>query len=281
MPLEQQLNDTLKQAMKDKDQPTSDVVRMIKTKIMERRTAKGFTGEVDDALITDVIAAYKKTLQKARRGVREARRQGQGAGRSAALRDRLLRALPAEGARPRGAARARQGAHGRARRHRRQADGQAARRHHEDAQGARRGQRHQAHRRRAAEVRRIDRRARSARGEPRVVERGDARAQQPQARPGGVPARGRLDAVPRGARARRRAVGALAPAPVLQRRAGHAVAGAARRARHRRRHQRRGDRLRADSSPRSRGSPPTSSAPTSTTGCRARRAIGGASTACS
>ena len=65
MPLEQQLNDTLKQAMKDKDQPTSDVVRMIKTKIMERRTAKGFTGQVDDALIGDVIAAYRKQLQKA------------------------------------------------------------------------------------------------------------------------------------------------------------------------------------------------------------------------
>jgi uncharacterized protein YqeY len=65
MPLEQQLNDTLKQAMKDKDQRTTDVVRMIKTKVMERRTAKGFTGEVDDALITDVIAAYRKQLQKA------------------------------------------------------------------------------------------------------------------------------------------------------------------------------------------------------------------------
>ena len=65
MPLEQQLNDTLKQSMKDKDQRTSDVVRMIKTKIMERRTAKGFTGQVDDALIGDVIAAYRKSLQKA------------------------------------------------------------------------------------------------------------------------------------------------------------------------------------------------------------------------
>ena len=65
MPLEQQLTDTLKQAMKDKDSATSDVVRMIKTKIMERRTAKGFTGQVDDALITDVIAAYRKQLQKA------------------------------------------------------------------------------------------------------------------------------------------------------------------------------------------------------------------------
>ena len=65
MGLEQQLNDTLKQAMMAKDQRTSDVVRMIKTKIMERRTAKGFSGNVDDALITEVIAAYRKQMQKA------------------------------------------------------------------------------------------------------------------------------------------------------------------------------------------------------------------------
>lgn len=65
MGLEEQLNDTLKQAMRDKHQATTDVVRMIKTKIMERRTAKGFSGAVDDALITDVIGAYKKQLQKA------------------------------------------------------------------------------------------------------------------------------------------------------------------------------------------------------------------------
>lgn len=65
MGLEAQLSDTLKQSMKDKDQKTSDVVRMIKTKIMERRTAKGFSGTVDDALILDVIGAYRKQLQKA------------------------------------------------------------------------------------------------------------------------------------------------------------------------------------------------------------------------
>jgi uncharacterized protein YqeY len=65
MGLEQQLNDTLKQAMKDKDQVTADTVRMIKTKIMERRTAKGFSGTVDDALILEVISAYRKQLQKA------------------------------------------------------------------------------------------------------------------------------------------------------------------------------------------------------------------------
>src|SRR5215475_3144136 len=65
MALEQQLNDTLKQAIKDKDLKSADVVRMLNTKLMERRTAKGFTGEVDDALVLDVIGAYRKQLQKA------------------------------------------------------------------------------------------------------------------------------------------------------------------------------------------------------------------------
>ena len=65
MGLEQDLNDMLKQAMKGKDTRTSDVVRMIKTRVQERRTAKGFTGEVDDPLVRDVIGAYRKQLQKA------------------------------------------------------------------------------------------------------------------------------------------------------------------------------------------------------------------------
>lgn len=65
MPLEQTLNDTLKQAIRDRDGRTADVVRMLKTRITERTTARGFTGTVDDALIADVIAAYRKQLQKA------------------------------------------------------------------------------------------------------------------------------------------------------------------------------------------------------------------------
>ena len=65
MGLENQLNDTLKQAIKDKDLRTADVVRMLKTKIMERRTSKGFSGEMDDAQVLDVIGAYRKQLQKA------------------------------------------------------------------------------------------------------------------------------------------------------------------------------------------------------------------------
>lgn len=65
MALEQQLDERLRQALKEKDTRTADVVRMLKTKLSERRTAKGFSGQVDDALVLDVIGAYRKQLQKA------------------------------------------------------------------------------------------------------------------------------------------------------------------------------------------------------------------------
>jgi hypothetical protein len=65
MGLEQQLNETLTRAMKERDAPTAEVVRMLKTRLQERRTAKGFSGTVDDALVTDVIGAYRKQLVKA------------------------------------------------------------------------------------------------------------------------------------------------------------------------------------------------------------------------
>jgi uncharacterized protein YqeY len=57
MALEQTLNDTLTQAIKARDARTADVVRMLKTKVQERRTAKGFAGAGDDALVLDVISA--------------------------------------------------------------------------------------------------------------------------------------------------------------------------------------------------------------------------------
>ncbi len=65
MGLEQQLNERLTRAIKGQDARTADVVRMVKTKLQERRTAKGFSGTVDDALVLDVIGAYRKQLQKA------------------------------------------------------------------------------------------------------------------------------------------------------------------------------------------------------------------------
>src|ERR1700694_1210448 len=65
MALEDELTNRLTQAIKGKDGRTADVIRMLKTRLQERRTAKGFSGQVDDALVLDVIGAYRKQLQKA------------------------------------------------------------------------------------------------------------------------------------------------------------------------------------------------------------------------
>jgi uncharacterized protein len=64
--LEGQLREELTASIKAKDLKTANLIRMINTKIMERRTAKNFSGTVDDALVLDVIATYKKQMEKAR-----------------------------------------------------------------------------------------------------------------------------------------------------------------------------------------------------------------------
>src|SRR5579859_6226657 len=64
--LEAQLREQLTAALKAKDLKTANLIRMINTKIMERRTHKDFKGTVDDALILDVIGAYKKQMEKAK-----------------------------------------------------------------------------------------------------------------------------------------------------------------------------------------------------------------------
>jgi uncharacterized protein len=77
MSLEQTLNDTLTQAIRAKDGRTAAVVRMLKSRITERRTSKGFAGQVDDALVLDVIGAYRKSLQKALPDYEKAGERGQ------------------------------------------------------------------------------------------------------------------------------------------------------------------------------------------------------------
>jgi hypothetical protein len=64
--LEASLREQLTAALKAKDLKTANLIRMINTKIMERRTAKDFVGQVDDALVLDVIRSYKKQMEKAR-----------------------------------------------------------------------------------------------------------------------------------------------------------------------------------------------------------------------
>ena len=66
MPIEADITSLLKDAMRAKDARTADCIRMIKTKHMERRTAAGFKGPLDDQLWLEVIAAYQKQLRKSR-----------------------------------------------------------------------------------------------------------------------------------------------------------------------------------------------------------------------
>ena len=66
MSIEAQLAELLKASMRAKDARTADCIRMIKTKHMERRTAAGFKGPLDDALGLDVVTSYQKHLRKSR-----------------------------------------------------------------------------------------------------------------------------------------------------------------------------------------------------------------------
>jgi uncharacterized protein YqeY len=65
MSIEDALRQRLTAAIRARDLATANAIRMINTKVMERRTAKGFVGKVDDALHVEVIAAYSKSLRKA------------------------------------------------------------------------------------------------------------------------------------------------------------------------------------------------------------------------
>src|SRR4030095_10665558 len=66
MAIDAQLNDLLKEAMRAKDQRTKDVIAMIKTKHMERRTAPGFKDALDERLWPGDIPSYQKQLRKTR-----------------------------------------------------------------------------------------------------------------------------------------------------------------------------------------------------------------------
>jgi uncharacterized protein YqeY len=66
MSIELQIAELLKESMRNRDSATADCLRMIKTKHMERRTAAGFKGPLDDSLWQDVVASYQKQLRKTR-----------------------------------------------------------------------------------------------------------------------------------------------------------------------------------------------------------------------
>lgn len=65
MSIEEQLNNRMKDAMRNKKAQELDVLRMVKTQAQTAKTAPGFDGNADDAFWLDVIGKYVKQQQRA------------------------------------------------------------------------------------------------------------------------------------------------------------------------------------------------------------------------
>ena len=65
MAIQDEIESRLKSALREKDQAVLDVLRMLKSRVQEKTTAKGFSGDITDALWLEVIAAYQKQMKKA------------------------------------------------------------------------------------------------------------------------------------------------------------------------------------------------------------------------
>lgn len=66
MTIHEELREELKDAMRKRDQDRLDVIRAVETDVKMARSAKGFKGDVDDALYQKVIGAYVKKMSKAK-----------------------------------------------------------------------------------------------------------------------------------------------------------------------------------------------------------------------
>ena len=64
MSIQDEMTRRLTAAMKSKDQPVVDTLRMVRAEIQKRTNAPGFEGGVTDELVLDVIASYCKSLRK-------------------------------------------------------------------------------------------------------------------------------------------------------------------------------------------------------------------------
>jgi hypothetical protein len=65
MSLLEEIDQKLHEAMKSHDARAADCLRMLKSKVIEKRTSAGFKGEVTDAVVREVAAAYVKQLSRA------------------------------------------------------------------------------------------------------------------------------------------------------------------------------------------------------------------------
>lgn len=66
MTIKQELKAELRDAMRSHDRARLDVIRQIETEVSKAASASGFSGEIDDDLYREVIAAFVKRMSKAR-----------------------------------------------------------------------------------------------------------------------------------------------------------------------------------------------------------------------
>lgn len=65
MTIPERLDDELKRALKAGERDVVDVVRMVKSRLAEKRTSPGFSGPMTDDVAQEVIRAYVKSIEKA------------------------------------------------------------------------------------------------------------------------------------------------------------------------------------------------------------------------
>lgn len=65
MSIEERLTEEMNRALKEGRREVVDCVRMVKTRLAERRTSPGFVGPMTDAVAREVIEAYQKMIRKA------------------------------------------------------------------------------------------------------------------------------------------------------------------------------------------------------------------------
>jgi uncharacterized protein YqeY len=64
MGLVEELENRLHAAIKARDLRSADCLRMLKSKLIEKRTSPGFKGELTDGIVREVAATYVKQLQR-------------------------------------------------------------------------------------------------------------------------------------------------------------------------------------------------------------------------
>lgn len=66
MSLEQRLLDDLKQAMKEKNELETGVLRMLKNELMKEKTRKGGQKKLNDDTVVKLVSTYAKQLEEAK-----------------------------------------------------------------------------------------------------------------------------------------------------------------------------------------------------------------------